>query len=230
MKYSLITGAGRGIGKAIALRLASPENHLYLTARSKDQLEEVASEIKKKGGKASVIEADLSEPKKIKEITSAIDSKKIDLLVNNAGMAVVKPFEELSLDDWQRTFSVNVTAPFLLLQQLLPRMTANSTVVNIISVASKTGFPQWSSYCMSKFALDGFARSVREELRPRGIRVINIYPGAVDTEIWADVPGEWTRDKMMSADQIAASVEFAIKRPQAVLIEDITIGNTGGLE
>ena len=81
---------------------------------------------------------------------------------------------------------------------------------------------------MSKFALDGFMRSVREETRTKGIRVINIYPAATSTEIWKRVPGDWPKDKMMSPEQIAQAVSYALSRPASVLIEDITLGSISG--
>ena len=80
-------------------------------------------------------------------------------------------------------------------------MKAGASIVNILSIAAKTGFANWSSYCMSKFALEGFSQSIREELRPRGIRVLNIYPAATDTEIWEPIEGNWPREKMMSSER-----------------------------
>lgn len=225
MENILITGASRGIGRAIALALGSNKNFLILTGRDQRALAETGRMVKENGGSAKTIVKDLSAPAQIDELISEIGSVKINHLINNAGMAVVKPFEDLTLDDWHKTFAVNVTAPFLLTQKLIGNMSAGSSIVNILSVASKTGFADWSSYCMSKFALDGFAKSIRGELSERGIRVINIYPGAIDTDIWNDVPGDWPRDKMMSADEVAKSVKFAMDAPANVVLEDITISN-----
>jgi short-subunit dehydrogenase len=100
--------------------------------------------------------------------------------------------------------------------------------VNIISSAGKTGFPGWSSYCMSKFALDGFGRAIREELRPKGIRVINVFPSATDTDIWKSVAGDWPREKMMKPEHVADAVASALAQPAGVMVEDITLGPIGG--
>ena len=154
-----------------------------------------------------------------------VGNTKISALVNNAGLAIVKPFEELTLADWNLTFNVNVTAPFLLCKGLVKNMSEGSSIVNILSVASKNSFSNWSSYCMSKFAFDGFAKTIREELRERKIRVINIYPGAINTDIWENIPGERERDMMMSPEVIAESVQTALGQPLNTVMEDITITN-----
>ena len=100
-----------------------------------------------------------------------------------------------------------------------------SSIVNIASVASKVGFPNWSSYCMSKFALDGFTKSVREELRAKDIRVINIYPGAVATDIWNTVSGEQDLDAMMKPESVANLLFTAVAQPSGTVVEDITMRN-----
>ena len=157
-----------------------------------------------------------------------IGTTHLDGLIHNAGIAFVKPLEAITLEEWQTTIAVNVTAPFLLTQKLLHIMSAGSTIVNLLSIAAKTGFPNWSSYCMSKFALEGFSQAVREEVRSRGIRVLNIYPAATSTEIWKGIEGEWPREKMLSAEQIGEAVAFALSRPNDVAVENITLQNVSG--
>jgi NAD(P)-dependent dehydrogenase (short-subunit alcohol dehydrogenase family) len=130
--------------------------------------------------------------------------------------------------EWEQTLGVNITAPFMLMQHFAPQMPPGSSIVNILSVAARTGFAGWSAYCMSKFALEGLSQSVREELRDHRIRVINIYPAATATEIWNNVEGEWPRDKMIPADEVAGAVAYALSRPPDVLLENITLGNLSG--
>src|SRR5262249_13913578 len=152
----------------------------------------------------------------------------IELLVNNAGIAVVKAFTEITAIEWEQTVGVNITAPFLLTQRFAPRMPPGSSVVNILSVAAKTAFPNWSAYCMSKFAVEGFPGCVRKNLRNPKIRVINVSPAATDTDIWAQVEGQWPRQKMMSATQVADAVVFALARPMDTLVENITLSSLAG--
>jgi NAD(P)-dependent dehydrogenase (short-subunit alcohol dehydrogenase family) len=212
MKRYLITGASRGIGRAIAEKLAAPEVTLLLHGRDTIALAKTRKSVE--SGVSNLIDE--------------VGPQPIDLLVNNAGIAVVKPFAEITRAEWEQTVGVNITAPFLLTQHFAPRMRPGSSVVNILSIAAKTGFPNWSAYCMSKFALEGFYQSARAELRDRKIRVINVYPAATDTEIWNSVQGNWPRDKMISADEVASAVAYALSRPADVALENISLSSTAG--
>ncbi|MCP5050222.1 MAG: SDR family oxidoreductase [bacterium] len=228
MKRSVVTGASRGIGRAIAVKLAGEGFHSFLQGRDPEALNESGRLVETNGGKATAITAELSNTKDIQALVETVGGEPLDLLVNNAGMARVKPVQEMTLEEWNLTFAVNVTAPFLLTQKLLPLMQAGASVVNILSVASRTGFPDWSAYCMSKFALEGFSQSLREELRERGIRVINIYPTATDTDIWSHVEGDWPREKMMDPAEVAEAVCYAVRRPPNVVVETINLGGIAG--
>src|SRR5437764_10592209 len=176
MKRYLITGASRGIGRAIAEKLAGAEHTLLLHGRDRQALAKTCSLVEAKSGKVIPLCYDLRQTDSIEKMIDEIGSAPIDALINNAGIAVVKPLGEITLEEWETIFAVNVTAPFLLTQRLLPMMPSGASIVNILSIAAKTGFPNWSAYCMSKFALEGFSQSVREEVHSRGIRVLNIYP------------------------------------------------------
>lgn len=228
MQRVLITGASRGIGRAIAEQLAGNQTTLLLHGRDKKALQETAELVKAKGAKAELLPFDLSRSDETAAMLAQIGNSPIDVLVNNAGVGMVAPLEQMSRADWDLTIAVNVTAPFLLCQRLVPHMKAGASIVNILSGAAKIGFPGWTSYCMSKFAMDGFAKALREELRPRGIRVINIYPGATDTDIWDQVPGDWPREKMMKPESVAMAVKAALEQPANILVEDITLGIISG--
>lgn len=228
MKRILITGASRGIGRAIAQKLASNETALFLHGRDRNALDETCRAIVALGSSAQPLIFELSDPNQVVKLVNALGAEPLDALINNAGIALVKPLQEIALEEWQRIIAINVTAPFLLTQKLAPKMWPGASIVNILSIAAKSGFPDWSSYCMSKFALEGFSQAVREELRPRGIRVINIYPGATATEIWQNAEGDWPLEKMMSADEIAEAVAYALSRPGHVAAENITVTNTAG--
>jgi len=228
MKRYLITGASRGIGRAIVEKLAGEDVELLLHGRDTVALAQTRKAVESQCGRVTLLIQDLATAQGVSDLISEVGREPIELLVNNAGIAVVKPFTEITSIEWEQTVGVNITAPFLLTQRFAPRMPPGSSIVNILSVAAKTAFPGWSAYCMSKFALEGFSRCAREELRDRKIRVINIYPAATDTDIWSQVEGQWPRDRMMNAAQVADAVAFALSRPTDTLVENITLSSLTG--
>ena len=228
MKRILITGASRGIGRAIAEKLAAPDVTLLLHGRDTVALAETCKSVQPQCAGVIKLIHDLATEKGVSNLISAVGGDPLDVLINNAGIAVVKPFREITLDEWNQTLGVNVTAPFLLMQRFAGQMPPGSSIVNILSIAAKTAFANWSAYCMSKFALEGFSQSVRDELRERRIRVLNIYPAATNTEIWDDVTGDWPREKMISAEEVASAVAYALSRPEKVAVENVTLSNAAG--
>ena len=228
MKRILITGASRGIGRAITEKLAAPDVELLLHGRDTVALAEVCRSVKPRCARIVKLIYDLATKPGVSQLIEAAGPAPLNLLINNAGIAVVKPFIEITEVEWEQTVGVNVTAPFMLIQHFAPRMPPGSSIVNVLSIAAKTGFAGWSAYCMSKFALEGFSQSIRQELRDHKIRVINVYPAATDTEIWNSVRGDWPREKMMSAENVADAVAFAVSQPSDVLVENITLGNLTG--
>jgi 3-oxoacyl-[acyl-carrier protein] reductase len=224
----LVTGASRGIGRAIAEKLAAAEVTLLLHGRDTVALAETCKAVQSRCAGVVKLIHDLATEKGVAGLISQVGSDPLDVLINNAGIAVVKPFREITFEEWKQTIGVNVTAPFLLMQCLAGQMPPGSSIVNILSVAAKIGFTNWSAYCMSKFALEGLSQSIRQELREHCIRVINIYPAATNTEIWDEVAGDWPRDKMISAAEVAQAVAYALSRPNDVAVENITLSNAAG--
>src|SRR6266705_6844393 len=228
MKRYLITGASRGIGRAIAETLAGPDITLLLHGRDTVALAKVCKKVKSRCAHVVRLIHDLAVASGVCDLIAAVGSDPLDLLVNNAGIAVVKPFGEITPVEWEQTLGVNVTAPFALTQHFAPNMPSGSSIVNILSIAAKTGFANWSAYCMSKFALEGFSQSVREELRHHKIRVINVYPAATETDIWDNIEGDWPRHNMISPQDVASAVAYAISRPADVTLENITLSSLTG--
>jgi 3-oxoacyl-[acyl-carrier protein] reductase len=228
MKRYLITGASRGIGRAIAEKLAAEDAVLLLHGRNTVALAQTRKTVEPRCAKVILLVHDLAKLSGVSDLIAEVGKGPIDLLVNNAGVAVVKRFTEITTIEWEQTVGVNITAPFMLTQHFAPRMPPGSSVVNILSIAAKSGFANWSAYCMSKFALEGFSQSVREELRDRKIRVINVYPAATDTNIWNEIEGNWPRDKMISPKEVASAVAYALSRPADVALENITLSSLTG--
>jgi NAD(P)-dependent dehydrogenase (short-subunit alcohol dehydrogenase family) len=228
MKRYLITGASRGIGRAIAENLAGADVELLLHGRDTVALAEVCAAVKDRCAHVIRLIHDLAVPSGVSDLIDQVGKNPLDLLVNNAGIAILKPFCEITPIEWEQTVGVNITAPFMLMQHFAPHMPPGSSIVNILSIAAKTGFANWSAYCMSKFALEGFSQCVREELRDPKIRVINVYPAATDTDIWTQIEGKWPRHKMISPGDVANAVGYAISQPANVALENISISNLTG--
>lgn len=188
-QVAVITGGGRGIGRAIALRFAGEGATIVLAARTQSQIDSVAAEIESAGQKAAVISADVSQEVDCQAIVQTARKRfgRIDILVNNAGvLGPVKAVEEILPREWDEVIAVNLRGPFLLTRLVLPEMyqRGSGAIVNISSVAAKAAF-QWNSpYAASKAGLVGFTRTLAAEAARKGVRVNAICPGPVpETEM-----------------------------------------------
>jgi NAD(P)-dependent dehydrogenase (short-subunit alcohol dehydrogenase family) len=154
---------------------------------------------------------------------------RIDILINNAGVAhALANVDELSIEAWREVIDTNLTGVFLVTRAALRLMDSGATIINNLSISAKVVFPGMSAYNASKHGALGFTDTLREELRSRGIRVIGLLPGATDTEIWEQFWPEAPREKMMSAESVAAAVIAALKLPANATVSQIEITPTGG--
>jgi NAD(P)-dependent dehydrogenase (short-subunit alcohol dehydrogenase family) len=227
MERILVTGASRGIGRAIAVRLAAPTRELLLHGRDGAALAETARLVAARGAASRLVTGDLARADDVEALAAAVDGA-LHVLVNNAGEAIVKPVEAIALEEWQRSLAVGVTAPFLLIQRLLSQMPDGASIVNVLSIAARRGFGGWSAYCAAKFALEGLSQCVREEARDRGVRIVNVYPAATDTALWNTVSGRWPRERMIAPDEVAEAVAYALARPRGTVVERLEIGEIRG--
>ena len=225
----LITGASRGIGAAIAKALANEGAHLILTARDEKNLNKLRREIR--SPKILTHACDVRDPHSVDQLFRSIrgDFKQIDILVNNAGIAHGNlPVDQLPYPTWKDVFATNVDGTFLITQAALGLMKRGSTIVNNLSIAANRVFAGSAAYNASKHAALGFTNTLREELRPRGIRVIGLLPGATDTDIWKTLWRQAPRKKMMSADTVARIVVETILLPPNATVENLEILPTVG--
>jgi NAD(P)-dependent dehydrogenase (short-subunit alcohol dehydrogenase family) len=230
-QVAVITGGRRGIGLSIARALAKQGCNLVITGRQLASLEKVGRELARSGVRVMVKVCDVRSPELAEGLAASVKRQfgRVDVLVNNAGIAHADlPVEKLSYEDWKNVIETNLTGTFLVTRSILPLMRRGGTVVNNLSVAAKEVFPGWSAYNASKHGALGLTNTLREELRPRGIRVIALLPGATDTAIW-DAP--WPnapRKKMMSAETVAQAVVDALLLPADSTVEEVTIMPTAG--
>ncbi len=221
-KIALVTGAGRGIGRAIAITLAKNGCEVCLTARSLDQLVTVQSEIQALAGKANVVQADLTRDDDLNSLVQACGP--VDFLINNAGWGKRAPVVRSRVDDWDQTFRLNLRAPMILAKEFLPAMIkkGEGAVINIGSVSGKSGEANGAAYSASKFGLIGFTQSLYEEVREHGIKVAVILPGFVDTPMIPPVK-HLDRSMMIQADDVAQAVLYVLNAPPTACPVEITI-------
>lgn len=191
-QVAIVTGGGRGIGKAVAEQLARRGAAVVVTARSKDQVEAVAAALREQGAKAIGVTGDVADPKQVEEITQSALSHfgRVDILVNNA--AVIWPVAEVVKSDpaeWAYAIQVNLLGPFYLTRSLLPVMIEQKygRIVNVSSGAAVNPIVGASAYSTSKAGLDMFTRAVAQELVGKGISITSFHPGMVDTEMQVDL-------------------------------------------
>jgi len=226
-RVALVTGGGRGIGRATALALAREGAAVAVAARSADQLEETARLVHEHGGSALAVPADITQRDQVRRMveTSAKELGPIDILVNNAGVARFAAVVDAKPEDWQRMFEVNLLGAMLCAQAVLPSMLERRRgwIINISSSAGIKGYVNQSGYCASKHGLVGFAKALALEAQPYGVRVHTICPGAVDTDMARahrdiDDPADW-----MQPQEIAQTVVFLASFEGVAMIDNVIV-------
>jgi NAD(P)-dependent dehydrogenase (short-subunit alcohol dehydrogenase family) len=226
-KVAFITGANRGIGLAIARRLATLGASLSLSARDGNRLDAVARELQS-STKVLAIRADLTSSQ---EITSLVPRTEdalgpIEILINNARVGSFSPVQDASESDWDTMLDTNLKAVFLLTKAVAPYMIRRGSghIVNIASLAGKNAFAGGAIYCASKWGLLGLTQCAAEDLRPHGIRVSAVCPGSVDTEF--SPHGKKDPRKMLQPDDIAHAVEMIVMQEPQSFISEILLRPT----
>jgi len=230
-RVALITGGSRGIGLALARVFAREGYALVITGRDRVRLNSALKELEQSDAEVTALPCDVRDPTSVQEMFAELRGKHqaIDVLINNAGVAhAPAPVEKLSIAAWQEVIATNLTGTFLVTRSALPLMHTGGTIVNNLSIAALQVFTGMSAYNASKAGALGFTNVLREELRPKGIRVLALLPGATDTEIWQQFWPDAPRERMVSTGAVAEAVLLAVKAPANTAIEEIRIGPTGG--
>ncbi|MFI5374596.1 MAG: SDR family oxidoreductase [Candidatus Rokuibacteriota bacterium] len=232
-QVAIVTGAGRGIGRAIAGAFAREGAAVVLAARSGAELHGVAREIEQAGGRALVVPTDARQEASVEALVrrALAEWRQVDVLVNAAGVATFAPVTDSKLDDWDQMLAVNLRGAVLCCRAVLPAMIDRhrGTIISVGSVVTSRSLAGSAAYTASKYGLLGFSRVLAEEMRPHGVRVGVLSAGATDTPLWDAMPGAPARDRMLRADQVAeAALLMASLGPNATL-EEVTLLPAGGI-
>ncbi|HEY9479106.1 MAG TPA: SDR family NAD(P)-dependent oxidoreductase [Gemmatimonadaceae bacterium] len=215
---AVVTGASRGIGRAIAGRLADGWE-VVAVARSGRELDSLRSEIEAAGGDCSTIELDVTDQTAVQHALEGIDA---DVLVNNAGIGIMKPLLELTVEEWRAMVAVNMDALFYVTRALLPGMVERGKghVINIGSLSGRGAFVGGTCYSATKHALVGFSESLMMEVRESGVRVSLVMPGSVDTSFSSSKgDSSWK----LRASDVADAVLFTLEQPDNALVSRVEV-------
>lgn len=230
-KVVLVTGATRGIGLALARLLATEGCHLVISGRNPAALGRLSKELSRQGTDVLAVPCDVRDPAAAQALCVAIEGKfhRLDILVNNAGIGHPNlPVSKLPFEQWIDVIATNLNGMFLITHFALPIMTRGGVIVNNLSIAARRVFPGSSAYNASKHGALGFTNTLREELRPEGIRVIALLPGATDTGIWETLWPNAPRARMMSPASVASAIVNALTQPPESTVEELVIMPASG--
>jgi 3-oxoacyl-[acyl-carrier protein] reductase len=211
-KIAVITGGGRGIGRAIAIHFAREGANVAIIARTADQLDRVEAEIKHLGRKARSVTADIADELQVAEAFAHIHDAfgRVDILVNNAGIEIKRPFAEMALDEWDRTMAVNARGVVLGIRAVLPSMIKRNAgnIINMASGAGLRGLPGSTAYSASKAAVIALTFSLADEVRDKGVRVNAICPGLIDTGMLAGSSLRKAESQVLRPEDVAGTAVF----------------------
>jgi 3-oxoacyl-[acyl-carrier protein] reductase len=226
-----VTGATRGIGYATAFAFGRAGFRVGVCARTAAKVEALVAELRAEGIEAAGAAADVADPERVRGAVAQVVEQldEIGVLVNNAGVLIARPFEELTLEDWDSTMATNLRSLYLVTREVLPgmRRRREGTVVNVASLAGRNGFVGGTAYTASKHAVLGFARSLMLEVRKDGVRVVTVCPGSVDTGMLVDQPMLTpNRERILQPEDVADAILQAVRLPGRALVSELDIRPT----
>ncbi|HKC98153.1 MAG TPA: SDR family oxidoreductase [Methylomirabilota bacterium] len=232
-QVAIVTGAGRGIGHAIATALAREDATVVLAARTRQQLAATAAAIREGGGTALAIPADVTQDAAVEAMVEQAIAElgRVDVLVTAAGVASFGPVAGTKPADWDGMLAVNLRAVMVTCRAVLPIMIRQrrGTIINVASVAAQRAIPGAAAYTATKAGVVGFSRVLAEELRAEGVRVGVLVPGAVDTPLWDPIPNSPDRGRMLRPEDVARAAVLMASLPPGASLEELTLLPQGGI-
>ena len=232
-KTALVTGASKGIGKVIAIKLAEMGYNLAIIGRNKSELLYSQKEIKKYNVDCVFMVIDLSKPDAPADLIKEVINKFgcLDVVINNAGLANVMPLKDTSVEMWDKIFKVNARAPYFICKEAIPHLkeSQNPVIINMGSVVGFKGYMNQSVYASSKHALAGFTKVLAKEVQADGIKVHLISPGGVNTEMVQEMRPDINTHELIQPEEIAELIEFLLTRKGRGTIDHFYIRRQTGL-
>ena len=226
-KVAIVTGAGRGIGRAIALALAGRGAHVIPAARTVEQIDSLAEQITAEGGLATPVPTDITDEPSVLGLFEEVrrDLGKLDVLVNNAGLGIYGEVMDFDVEDFDRVMAVNLRGTFLCSREAMRMMTLRKSgyIINISSVVGLKGYPNQAAYTASKHGVVGLTKSLAVEAQEHGVRVSAILPGGVDTDLVGRARPDLDRSVLMQPEDIAQAVLFLLSLSDRCAIDQIYI-------
>jgi 3-oxoacyl-[acyl-carrier protein] reductase len=228
---ALVTGATEGIGRATALALGRAGYRVGICSRSIEKVEATLAELRAQGVTAAGAAADVADPDQVRHLVDQVRGAlgEIEVLVNNAGVLIARPIDELTLEDWDVTMATNLRSLYLTTRLVLPGMRTRrqGTIVNVASLAGRNGFVGGSAYSASKHAVLGFSRSLMLEVRKDNVRVIAICPGSVATGMLRNQAMlKPDHERILRPEDVAASILHVLTLPTGALVSELDIRPT----
>jgi 3-hydroxybutyrate dehydrogenase len=223
MRTVVVTGGGRGIGRAVALAFAAPGAHVVVTGRTVAQIDAVADEIHRLGAEATALPMDVADHASVMAAFGGLHGRvrHVDVLVNNAGIGGGEPVQGSDVARWERTIQTNLLGMYYVTRQLLPLMGEGGRVVNMSSVLGRFGVPGYTAYCASKHGVIGFTRALALELAPRHITVNAVVPGWADTQMATDGMAQGAQATGVTVDEFRRQALDAVPIKRIIEPEEI---------
>jgi NADP-dependent 3-hydroxy acid dehydrogenase YdfG len=226
-RTAIITGASKGIGRALALHLAKQNFQLSLIARNVGELKDLATEISEIGHRPLYFAGDVADENFVKMSVekTAQTFQKLDFMINNAGIGAFGSTDSITVKQWDQVFSTNVKGTFLFSQAVLPYMkkVKRGHIISIASDVAKRVFENGALYCASKYAQHAFTEALRKEIRKDGIKVSVVYSGLVDSMFHSEPQGDPLHKDWLSPEDMAESIYFIMNQPAHVVIDELMI-------
>ncbi len=225
-KIAIVTGASKGIGKAIAVALADAGAKVVLAARTRQTVEQAAAELRETGADAIAVPTDITDVNAVKNLVQrTLDTyQNLDILINNAGSGKFGTVADFAPSDWDSVINSNLKGVYLCAKYALPHLLqGGGQIINVLSIAAKVAFPASSAYCAAKAGALALTKVLAAEVRDQNIRVTAVLPGSVETPFWDDIPQHPDFEKMLKPEHVANVVLSVCQQPIGMVTEEIVV-------